>query len=286
MKKNYKHRNTPPEVYGYDPERDSKILELYKSGKTLQNIGDEYKLTRERVRQVVFRALIKYIKKGLKEGYYENSENKKIISLAKEELVKLKENNSQDKIISKINVGKDHGIVPDIFNSKSRYSKAVGISLRVIRKYSPETISRLNENITVGLGGRKWSRHYIKCRLCGTDDLRHRSWGYCEGCYSKSEIFKEIQESSRLRNGHKWKTRQLEYYKQYRNLKALGGNKLTVLERDNFICVSCGMSDSDSQLNYKEHLRVVHIKETNNHELTNLSTLCRKCCLKHIRSKH
>ena len=47
---------------------------------------------------------------------------------------------------------------------------------------------------------KRWSRYYDYCRKCATRTIKHHSYGYCERCYPKTELFKSFQKESRLRN--------------------------------------------------------------------------------------
>lgn len=283
--KKYKKRTTPPEVYGYIPERDQVILGLSESGETLQSIGDKYKITRERVRQIMSRALRKRIKSGLKTGTYENPEHKRIKELVKEEIQKIKTQKAETRVQNKLQLAKTHGLIPEKFTSRLRFAESIGIGLAAIEKFAPETLELIRENTTLGMGGKRWSRFYLMCRMCNTSITPHHSHGYCERCFSKTEIFKEMQASSRLRNQHRWKPRQEEYLREYYDKKKYGGNKKKAREKDEYKCTICGMSEERSKELYGEQLRVLHLHDVNDNNLTNLSTFCRSCSMKYLRSK-
>jgi 5-methylcytosine-specific restriction endonuclease McrA len=137
---------------------------------------------------------------------------------------------------------------------------------------------------------KRWSQYYDFCRICGLSSVKHKSLGYCEKCYSKSEEFKNMQKASRLRNKDHWYKNQKEYRKEYykrpeviKKMKKkhdqikFGGNREKRLKKDNYCCSVCGMSLSESLKKYKRELYVVHLNDKNNHSLDNLKTFCKDC---------
>lgn len=76
-----------------------------------------------------------------------------------------------------------------------------------------------------------------------------------------------------------------ETNKKYRDQSQFGGMRETVLKRDNYACVNCGMTQAEHFKKYKRDLTVDHIdgKGRNappgqkNNALENLQTLCIVC---------
>ncbi len=70
-----------------------------------------------------------------------------------------------------------------------------------------------------------------------------------------------------------------------RNKYLFGGNRQLVLERDNYKCVKCGMTDKEHRKHWKRSITVDHIdgngkskpKKFKNNSLKNLQTLCLIC---------
>jgi len=136
----------------------------------------------------------------------------------------------------------------------------------------------------------KWSRDYDYCRKCATTAIKYRSNGYCKRCYPKTEIFKEYQRISRLRNIKKIKKRVSEYSKIYskrpeviakrrerENLKFFGGNREKTILRDGERCRKCGLSREENRRKSGKDLYVLHIKDRKDNNLRNLITLCSRC---------
>lgn len=73
---------------------------------------------------------------------------------------------------------------------------------------------------------------------------------------------------------------------QHLSKTRFGGNRLDVLERDNWSCVKCGMGNEEHLERYHKTITIDHIdgrgscsKEKNNN-MSNLQTLCLSCHLK------
>jgi len=218
--------------------RQFDILKKYKEGWTLEEIGKEYKLTRERIRQIVERGLLYDAREIIKQGF--------VIDLNEF----LKEEKRKHLLVMK---------------------RKHGIRIERIKKSKKE---------------KRWSKYYDCCRKCGTVIIPHHSYGYCKKCFPKTEIFKETQKASRLRNIEKRKKYVKEYSKRSEvierrrkrwDLKCFGGNRKKVLLRDKEQCQMCGLSRKESYKKYGKDLYVVHLKGKENNSLENLITLCKRC---------
>lgn len=231
-------------------ERQADILDKYKNGLTLKEIGTEFSLTRERIRQIVVNALNANARELIKNG----------VDLDMELFIQ-EEKNVHSEAVSKKHNDKKLIIDP----TRKGYS--------IVNKKE-----------------KRWSKYYDECRNCGTVSIKHKCHGYCEKCYPKTDLFKELQRSSRLRNVEKWKEREKKYLKDYykrpeviakfknkTNIKFFGGNREKALIRDNYKCAICGMSQEESIKKYGKDLFVVHINGKQNQNLNNLITRCAKC---------
>lgn len=220
-------------------QRQNDILNKYKDGWTLEEIGKKYNLTRERVRQLVGRGLIYSAKEIVKEG----------IILDLEEFLK----------------GEKHKHL-----TAMRKRKVLGGKSR-----SPLIIKK----------EKRWSRYYDRCRMCGTTIIPHQSHGYCRRCYPKTQIFKDMQRSSRLRNIEKHRKEVIERRKKQWDLKYFGGNREKAIIQANERCQICGLSRAEHQKKYNRDLFVVHIHSARNNSLENLLVLCKKCFYELLRNK-
>lgn len=276
--------------------RNRKILKLYREGKTLQEIGTIYSFTRSRSQQIVISELKKEILKGLDiKNSLTYQEGKLLDSAAKEELhnIYLKNKNNRFQIKNKNKRKRIEEIkmsmakLPDVshFITVTDYYRALKIKRSELKEYFPEIVTAI-----VSRQKKRWSRFYNQCRNCGTTTTKHAAHGLCWDCYVKSDIYKRMQEASRLRNISKWRARQNEYAKKYqkrpevikkmkkeRDEQYFGGNREVALKRDNYRCQSCSTTQEESLKKLKRDLYVVHIKDKDNQKLENLLTLCRKC---------
>jgi len=265
--------------------RDDEIYNLYVNGATLQSIGEIHHLTRERIRQLIIRIITKKIKVGIYNGTIKNPEHRRIRELVYQEVKSIHEGKTLKRTVSKLKTASDKGIIPEKYTSILKFAKDVGLDPKIIDQILPAISQKIKENMPVGYGGKKWSRFYLKCRRCGKSTTPHQCYGYCENCFPKTDIFKEYQENSRIRNQHRWKAHQQEYIEGYNDRKYFGGHREAVLKRDNYSCVNCGKSDADCLKQFGEHLRILHIDKQSDQDMNNLVSVCRSCCLKHIRSK-
>jgi len=105
-----------------------------------------------------------------------------------------------------------------------------------------------------------WSRQYNCCIDCQCTNRKHAGKGLCERCYTR-EAYRQLSDDEKAL---KFKNHENHYF---------GGNRKTVLQRDNYKCTLCGTSET---------LVVHHIdgsgrKENPNNDLGNLQTLCNPC---------
>lgn len=169
------------------------------------------------------------------------------------------------------------------------FSSEVNISKENLKKYFPDVFNVVDNNQAKIRN--KWSRYYVCCKRCATTTIHHRSYGYCRECYPKTDIFKETQKASRMRNIEKIKNKLRVYGKEYarrpeviakrrraEDLKKFGGNREKAITRDNNKCSVCKISRKENQERYGKDLFVIHIDKNNkNNSLNNLKTLCWKC---------
>jgi 5-methylcytosine-specific restriction endonuclease McrA/rubrerythrin len=273
-------------------ERNSKILDLYKSGKTLEEIGGRFGFSRSRAQQIVIKELKKDILKrlGMKEL---TKEEAVLLDVATKEEVReiSRERKSNEGSEIKKRIQKKIESLPHAkFITVSNYARALEERSDLIKKYFPKVVKEIIQKQK-----QLWSRHYNKCRICGTSSIKHRSNGLCENCYYKSELFKEMQIASRVRSSGKRRKKQAAYLKEYarrpdviarcqkrEDQKKYGGNREKAIERDGCRCQKCGISREDSKKFFRKDLFVYHMKGTGDNRLENLLTVCQKCHGKNV----
>ncbi len=269
--------------------RDAQIFALYKSGKTLQEIGNIFGFSRARAQQIIIKEVKSKIKREFNLGKLSGEEKILLDVAVREEMqeIVLKSRSSRE-AGERERIGRKIEAQPfDRFTVFSDYAKALGENHALIRKYFPEIADSI-----VSKRKRLWSLRYNRCRICKTTSAKHKNHGICEKCYPKSDLFKEMNEASRLRNLGKRKKYQELYQKrpevlakrrEYSAKKACGGNRNAALKRDKFRCRECGWTQVDKKA--RKELFVFHTGDKNNHELENLITLCRKCFYKMLWQK-
>lgn len=271
-------------------KRNKRIVNLYKRGKTFQEIANLFKFTRSRSDQIILSQTEKEIIKNLNLGSHVfTGEEKELLRFAARDILKkIRRRRSkirQEEIKNKIKNKIESQPGPKFFYSGEDYAKALGVDGIVLKKYFPEIVKQISIERR-----KKWSRHYNCCRNCGTTTIRHRGHGLCEKCYYKSNYHKENQEAYRLRNLDKIRKRQKEYHRSYNkrfkvieknrkywDSKYFNGNREKAMQRDSYKCRFCGMTQRESYDELGRDLYVSHIDDIRNNSLENLITLCQKC---------
>lgn len=282
-------------------KRNAEIVNQYKSGKTLEEIASQFGVTRSRIQQIINRQIERQVIERFGISVRSIEEQHLLRAAVKEEISEIVQKRRAQSLNEKVSSNSSRiktklDSLPGLQNfvTLSSLSRAIGEDVADVKLYAPEVAkSVLNE------ARRKWSRNYTRCRNCGTTTVKHHSYGLCRDCYPKSELFKDMQRSYRLRNLDKWKIKMKEYAQSYKNrpyvkekmkqkndLKFFGGNRAKVLIRDGFRCQSCGRTQEQSLKELGRDLFVRHLKGPENHELENLITVCQKCHIKNfIKSK-
>jgi len=267
--------------------RNKEIYNLYKSGKTMEEIGKIFNFSRSRAQQIIVKETKEDILGRLKNKNLSTEELVLLDIAAKEEIremIKERKEKEEQKNIQRIKTKITLSPYTNFFGL-STYAKAIKEDPALIKKYFPEVVRHITRKRI-----KSWSRYYNKCRICETTVIKHASHGLCEKCYPKSDIFKDMQEASRLRNMHKWKRKQKIYAREYakrpeviakmkkkEDERRYGGNRERAMKRDNFKCQKCGLSRDESKNKLGKDLFVYHLGSTKNNELDNLVTLCQKC---------
>ena len=141
-----------------------------------------------------------------------------------------------------------------------------------------------------------------KCNNCDNEITQRRKEGsgLCRICWRRQNdkknakkikrqvLARKIKDPERYAGySKKWKENNLERSKELwaesKDRKRFGGNKQKVLERDNFQCQECGMTQEQHFILFGYGLAIHHIdgkgiySEVKNNDLDNLQTLCLRC---------
>lgn len=274
-----------------EAERNKRILQDYKSGKTLQDISDIFKVTRSRVQQIVTREIEHEILQRLGINYRLPAEDRQMLRLAaKEEIQQITEERDlkvlaaeKQKLVNRI---KDNKKLqdPSSFPTLTSYAEALGVDIPTLKKHLPNTVNQIHE-----AKEQRWSVEHDSCQICNTISIPHKIKGFCKKCYTKSKYFKDIQKKSFLKHIDKRKATMQKYMISYNERPEVkerlkrshdelnfGGNREKAMERDGYKCTKCGISRNDSQSKWERDLYVLHIEGKDN-DLKNLITLCRDC---------
>src|SRR5687768_13100511 len=140
-----------------DQDRLQEIIAMRMAGRTLQEIGDKYGLTRERVRQI------------LRSEFTQNdmTTQKKIAQIKR-----LPFNRAQ---LEEIN--------PKDFGTFGAIAKNFGLRglqfWAMLRNHFPDIYKEWSN-----IFANRWSRKFDECIICHTTDHRHSSRGWCERCHN------------------------------------------------------------------------------------------------------
>lgn len=271
--------------------REQIMLKMYEEGRTLQEIAYEFSFSRSRAQQIIIKEIKKIIEEEFNFIPSSREEEMQLNVAAKERMAdiyltrrKLKNEYRDKEIIARIKSKMKKLPHYSTFSTLYNYANALEENSIDVKKYFPEIANELFDK-----SRNRWSRYYNSCRECGTTAIKHQSYGLCRNCYIKSDIFKEISESSRLRNKEKWKEKQKKYAKEYhkrprviaktrkkQDLIYFSGNREKTIKRDNYKCTICSLSREDS---YKKHNRDFYVKRIKgkSNNLDNLVALCFNC---------
>lgn len=115
----------------------------------------------------------------------------------------------------------------------------------------------------------------MKCKQCPNEKVH--ALGLCRKCYDKKNKDKI------LRQHREWDRNNPEKIKATKDKERFGGNRQLALERDNFQCQDCGMTQEQHLNSFGQGLTVDHIdgkgrcSKVKNHKLENLRTQCCRC---------
>jgi len=271
-----------------DDARGAECLELYKNGASLEEIGNKFGVTRERVRQITR----KQFAVDLGYGPLEREARKAEIAKLHRMLVKSSRSERKSEITERrYEEALAKGLEPQYFDSLKKYCDATGTTPEALKAHVPQAYHIIERN--AWQKARKWSWYFDACRTCGTTTTKHKGYGYCEKCYILSPEFKSIQQRSHQKNRDANLARNRAYLEDYYNRpeiieriereydeKYFGGNRKAALERDGYCCKGCKMSVDIKDKMGRPRVRVWHLRGKDNHDLVALGTYCQSCLFK------
>ncbi len=120
------------------------------------------------------------------------------------------------------------------------------------------------------------------CEKCKKRQTRHSNGKICEACKTKDwrkrnpKKVKSYAKMRRVRDAEKIKV----YSKIANNDYYFGGNRIKVLERDNYTCQTCGKNKEDGKTIIVHHKDITgwgKKKKDKNNSMNNLISLCVQC---------
>lgn len=222
--------------------RQNDILLKYKDGFTLQEVGEIYNLSRERIRQIVMRALSYEAYKIFNQGV-ELDLGTFISKNLEEHSLKLKERRGEPEKPT------------EVIKKEPRWSMYHD-RCRMCGTTSVKHVS------------------YGYCEWCyaKSDDfkkMQKESW------LRNKEKRKKYAKKYNLE--YQTRPEVIARVKKRMDLKMFGGNREAALKRDGYRCRVCGISQAESFSKLGRDLCVVHINGTSNHNPDNLITRCIDC---------
>jgi tetratricopeptide (TPR) repeat protein len=273
----------------YKNSKEFTAMNGYLNGENLSELGDAMGITRERARQL-FEKAIKIETERVDPdrpqlSAYELKEQLKNTNRrnrAKRDYKELIENNYDDilKKISGTNIISEKSLLKVLDMPES--------VLTFIKLKYPEFIEIVNTN------SRRWSWKYDQCRMCGTTEIKHKRWGYCQNCYTKSDEWRETQ--SQYRQNHIEEVRERarvygaayskrpevkEKLRQRTHEKNFDGNRELAFQIHGACCNDCGITRDDFKEMNSKDLAVYHTDgNPYNNDTSNLRPLCFSCLAK------
>jgi hypothetical protein len=157
--------------------------------------------------------------------------------------------------------------------------------MHLVESQYPEFLEVVSHN------KQRWSWKYDQCRMCDTKEVKHKRWGYCQNCYTKSEEWRSTQGRYRQNHLEEYRERARVYGAAYSKRpevkerlrlktheKNFDGNREEAFRVYGDKCFDCGIIRSDFQKKYGKDLSVFHIdSDATNNSVSNLRPLCISC---------
>lgn len=230
-------------------KRQKDMLGKYKNGWTYADVARKYKLSRERVRQIIRKALLYQAKEII---------NQRETLDLKEFLIKEKKKHIE-------RMKEKYGFIQkeDLIKKEKRWSKDYDYCRKcattVIKHHSHGYCRKCYPKTDQFKSIQKASR------MRNIRKWKSREKKYLEEYYKRPEVI--------AREKRKW------------DLKYFSGNREKTIVRDKEKCQFCGLSRTESHKKYGKDLIVVHINNLRDNSLENLLTLCKGCFYGYLRTK-
>lgn len=222
--------------------RRANILNKYKDGWTLEEIGKEYMLTRERIRQIVERGLVYNAKKIVKQRVWLNL-NEFLKEERRKHLAAMKRRHEIPK-----------KTIPSTKKEKRwsrHYDSCRQCGTTIIPHQSFGYCKKCYPKTELFKEAAEASR------IRNIENWRKRTKEYLKGYLKRPEVIE--------RRRRRW------------DLKHFGGNREKVIQRDGYRCRICGITREESFKKLKRDLYVNRIINIQDNRLENLITVCQIC---------
>jgi hypothetical protein len=279
----------------YPDSKEAIIIQKYMGGNNFAEIGIELNLSRERVRQLFSKAMgIEIDRMGEDVTEQDKDDIRKTIEVTYKQnraARKYKEviENNYEQIVKKLS--------GDIILSEVGMLKAIGLPasvMHLIEEEYPEFLDIISKNKN------RWSWKYDTCNMCGTTEAKHKRWGYCENCYTRSDEWKEMQYKYRVNHVEEVRERNRKYgaiyskrpevverHKQNAYKKHFEGNREVAFKKHGAMCYDCGMTRADFKKHAGKDMSVYHIDgDKNNNNPSNLIPVCLSCLSVRAKTKN
>ncbi len=167
-------RDVPPVNLELSP-REKEFLEEYRKGMSLNQIGNDKKLSRERVRQIIKKAILKEVGTKVRDGF--EMDVQEVFSNERTSHFRARNSMPEEE---RVKLLADYLVRANSHTSIQEFAQEVGLSTQKLAQHFPDVVKIIEQK------GRekkaRWSRAYIHCRGCGTTIIPHFKRGYCEQC--------------------------------------------------------------------------------------------------------
>lgn len=270
----------------YPKTKEAQIMMDYMAGENLAEIGVQMNLSRERVRQLFKKSLIidlaklnlgpedpkaKEIHSQIQTTYKQNRSRREYKSIIEENYENIVEMLTSKTILSESRLIKELKLAPS-----AKY---------LIEEDYEEFLEIISHNKN------RWSWKHDACKMCGTTEVKHKYWGYCNNCYTKTDEWKKVQYEYRLRHPEEVRARNRKYgakyhqrpevkerYRQRTHTRNFDGNRDRAFEVYGDKCFDCGMTRDSHKTRTKKDMPIYHRDgDQSNNDISNLMPLCFGC---------